>query len=91
MRIQEATAAERRRIVDGLGELGIEALPSVTNFVSAPLDRPAEPVIQAMKERNIRIAAWPEEGYGHMIRVSIGLPEDTDAFLTALREILDDG
>ncbi len=91
LRIQEATATERERIVDGLREMGIEALPSVTNFVSGPLDRPAGPVIQAMKERNIRIAGWAEEGYGHMIRVSIGLPEDTDAFLTALREILDAG
>jgi histidinol-phosphate/aromatic aminotransferase/cobyric acid decarboxylase-like protein len=41
-----------------------------------------------MRERGIRIATWGEPGFEDFIRVSIGLPEDTEAFLGALRGIL---
>ncbi|MDA0240426.1 MAG: histidinol-phosphate transaminase [Proteobacteria bacterium] len=78
---------ERERLIAGMAELGIAALPSVTNFVSAPTGRPAGPIAQGMRERGIRIATWPDEGYEDYIRVSVGLAEDTDAFLEALRDI----
>jgi len=86
--IQERTAAERARLVEGLRDLGLEPLPSVTNFVSAALPVPAAPVVEELKTRRIRIGAWGEEGFESFIRISIGLPEDTDAVLAALRDIL---
>ena len=45
-------------------------------------------LIAAMRERGIRIATWGEPDFEDFIRVSIGLPEDTEAFLAALGEIL---
>jgi len=41
-----------------------------------------------MRSRGIRIARWAYPEYGNYIRVSMGAPEDTDAFLSALAEIL---
>lgn len=81
-------ATERKRIIDGLETLGIKALPSVTNFVSAPIDRPAGPVIESLRKQGIRIGGWADAGYEDYIRVSMGLPEDTDTFLEVLAEIL---
>lgn len=86
--ILEKNAEERSRTIAGFRDLGFEALPSVTNFVSARLDRPAAGVAQKMRERGIRIATWADAGFEDYIRVSMGLPDDTDAFLEALAEIL---
>ena len=87
----EKNAEERTRLIDGLWALGLEPLPSVTNFVSVALSIPADQAAQAMATRGIRIATWGAAGYENYIRVSVGLPDDTDAFLQALGEILADG
>ena len=68
--------------------LQLAPLPSVTNFVSVRLPRDGAEVAAAMRARGIRIATWGEPGFEDYIRVSIGLPDDTEAFLAALREIL---
>lgn len=81
-------AIERQRIIDGLAALGIKALPSVTNFVSAPIGRPAAPVVNALRDQGIRIGGWADAGYENFIRVSMGLPEDTDVFLEVFAEIM---
>lgn len=86
--IVEDTARERARIMAGLTALGCPPLPSVTNFVSADVGRPGAEVVAAMRERGIRIARWSYPAYANFIRVSMGSPEDTDAFLAALGEIL---
>jgi histidinol-phosphate aminotransferase len=84
----ERNAAERARLVEGMRGLGLAPLSSVTNFVSVALPMPGAEVAAQMRARGIRIATWPEAGYEGFIRVSIGLAEDTDAFLAALSEIL---
>jgi histidinol-phosphate aminotransferase len=86
--ILEKNAEERARLMDGMRALQLSPLPSVTNFVSVELPRDGAEVAARMRERGIRIATWGETGFENFIRVSIGLPEDTDAFLAALREIL---
>lgn len=86
--ILDQTKLERDRIIAGLRAMGLDPLPSITNFVSADIGRPAQPVVEALREHRVRIATW---GYGPdhpFIRVSTGLAEDTDAFLEALRTVL---
>jgi len=68
--------------------LQLAPFPSVTNFVSTQLPHDGAEMAAQMRERGIRIATWGEPGFENYIRVSISLPEDTDAFLVALREIL---
>ena len=84
----DKNAEDRARLIEGMRALQLAPLPSVTNFVSVRLPRDGAEVAAAMRERGIRIATWGEPGFEDFIRVSIGLPEDTEAFLGALRGIL---
>lgn len=86
----ETLSAERDRLAGGLSELGLEIMPSVGNFVIARLDRPAPPVIKALADRGLMIGGirTPTPGFENHIRITVGLPEDTDAALTALGEAL---
>lgn len=86
--ILDRNAEQRVRLMEGMRALQLAPLPSVTNFVSVQLPCDGTEIAARMRERGIRIATWGETGYEEYIRVSIGLPEDTEAFLAALREIL---
>lgn len=86
--ILDKTAAERERIVAGLKALGSDPFPTVCNFVAAPMPRPAAEIVQALVPYGIMITRLQAPGYDNYIRITTGLPEDTDALLAALKEIL---
>jgi histidinol-phosphate aminotransferase len=81
-------AGERERLSAGLRGLGLEPLASVGNFVTTPTDRPGAEVLAYLREQGILIAGVPAPGYENHIRITIGLPEDTDAVLSALESFL---
>jgi histidinol-phosphate aminotransferase len=81
-------ATERTRLDAGCRALGLAPMPTVTNFMSIPVPLPAAEVVAAMQERGILIGMWGEGGRDDVIRISIGLADDTDAVLAALTEIL---
>ena len=86
--ILERNARESSRIKQGLENLGLDVMDSVTNFISFDAKRPADDIVRALRSRRIRVATWGYQSYGTHIRVSTGLPKDTDAFLIALRDVL---
>jgi histidinol-phosphate aminotransferase len=86
--IVEDTARERARIMDGLRRLGCPPMASVTNFVSANIGQSGAEMVAKMRARGIRIARWSYPDYANYIRVSMGSPEDTDAFLETLGDLL---
>ncbi len=86
--ILRTTAIERERLTTGMRALGLSPMDSVTNFIGVDAGMDAGYVVRAMRERGIRIATFGYEAAGTCIRVSTGLPEDTDAFLGALKEVL---
>ena len=86
--ILEETVREMTRIKEACGDLGLSYMDSVTNFISIDVGRPGGEVVQQMRERGIRIATLGYDGKDNFIRVSMGQAKDTDAFLTALRDIL---
>jgi histidinol-phosphate aminotransferase len=86
--ILDTTALERRRIVDGVGTMGLNVMESVTNFVGVDVGRDAGEVVAEMRKRGVRISTFGYKSSGTFIRVSTGLPEDTDAFLSNLSEVL---
>lgn len=88
--ILEHTARERERMVDGLRALGFTPMPSVTNFVGVDVGRNAGAVTKAMRERGVRIATFGYGAAGTCVRVSTGLPADTEVFLETLTEVLAD-
>ena len=85
-----AVAAERDRLVAALAALDVEVWPSDANFVLfRPRSRPARQVWQGLLDRSVLVrdcSGWPRlEG---CLRVTVGTPEEDDAFLRALGEAL---
>ena len=84
----EKTRIERERLVAGLTALGAEPFPTVANFVTAKMDRPAADIVEALLEKGVMIGRLMHPGYENYIRVTVGSDEDTDGFLAALKEVL---
>ena len=83
-----AVTAERGRLAEGLGALGLRVWPSAANFVSATLPCPAAPVIAALRARGILVRDWRDPAFPREMRITVGLPQETDAVLAALRAVL---
>jgi histidinol-phosphate aminotransferase len=85
-----AIVAERRRLLECLGGLGMTTWPSQANFI---LFRPpggrGEEVWKALVERSVLVrntSSWP--GLEGCLRVTVGTPEENDRFLDALEEVM---
>ncbi len=85
-----ALIAERRRLVAALDALPVHQWRSDANFVLfRPLDRPGREVWQGLLDRSVLVrdcSSWP--GLDGCLRVTVGTPDEDDAFLTALTEVL---
>jgi histidinol-phosphate aminotransferase len=79
---------ELTRVASGLSELGLGYIPSVCNFVTADLGRPAAPVNQSLLHRGIICRPVANYGLPNHLRISIGLSDENDRFLAALVEVL---
>ena len=81
---------ERGRVAAALADLPVEAWPSGANFLLfRPSARDGAEVWRALLDRSVLVrncASWPR--LGGCLRVTIGTPEEDDAFLAALAEIL---
>jgi histidinol-phosphate aminotransferase len=85
-----ALVAERGRLAQRLAHLPVDTWPSGANFILfRPRPRKGTEVWQALVERSVLIrncANWPRlEG---CLRVTVGTPDEDDAFLAALEEVL---
>ncbi len=87
-KVVAAVAGERQRLSDGLANLGLEVYPSAANFISAKMPMPAAKVLEELRRRRILIRDWRDPEHLNEIRITVGLVEDTDAVLLALRDIL---
>ncbi|MCH8113653.1 MAG: aminotransferase class I/II-fold pyridoxal phosphate-dependent enzyme, partial [Proteobacteria bacterium] len=89
-RILDSCAQERRRLHDGVAEMGLASPRSIANFLTVRLPVPGQTVAAALARRGILVKAGMEPGYEDTIRVSAGLAEDTRALLDNLLKILKD-
>jgi histidinol-phosphate aminotransferase len=71
-----------------LDKLGLRYLPSQGNFVLFDCGRPAEPVFQALLREGIILRPVKSYGFPNHLRMSVGLPEENEAAIAALRKIL---
>lgn len=89
---RDEQVSERERIIALLNELpGVTAYPSATNHVLFKLPGgDATPVLHALNDRHIYVRHYPAPNLNlnDHLRVSIGLPDENTAFLTALEDIL---
>ena len=82
------TIAERGRMADALGKMGIEALPSNGNFLFFDCGTDAQTVAQRLVGRGVIVKPWKQPGFECFIRVSVGLPCENAQFLDALADCL---
>lgn len=85
-----AVVAERERLTAALDGLPVDVWPSGANFI---LFRPREvsgrQVWQALVDRSVLVrdcSSWAH--LDNCLRVTVGTPEEDDAFLAALKEVL---
>jgi histidinol-phosphate aminotransferase len=82
----DAIKVERDRLVSGLRELGLTVADSDANFVLFGQFKDARAVWQALLDRGVLVR---DVGLPGWLRVSAGLPSDTDAFLSAMGALPD--
>lgn len=72
----------------GLTALGLGFIPSYGNFITVDMARPALPIFEALLREGVIVR--PLGGYQmpDHLRVSIGLPEENERFLRALKQVL---
>jgi histidinol-phosphate aminotransferase len=82
--------SERERIQRAFDDLPVDHFPSGANFVLfRPRSRSGRQVWQGLLDRSVLIrdcSSWPR--LDDCLRVTIGTPDENDAFLTALQEVL---
>lgn len=77
----------REWLVSELKKDGRRYIPSEANFMMIDLGRDVVPVEKAFRDRGILVGRkFPS--MGNWLRISIGKPEEMEAFVTALREIV---
>ncbi|MBK1703791.1 histidinol-phosphate transaminase [Halochromatium glycolicum] len=82
---------EMERVSAELTSLGLSYIPSVGNFVTVDLDRPAGPVDQALLREGVICRPVANYGLPTHLRISIGLETENDRMLAALARVLDRG
>ena len=85
-----ALVEERGRVFAALAETdGIDVVPSGANFLLFRVDGDAHDLWKRLLARNVLVrdfSSWP--GVEECLRVTVGTPEENDAFLAALGEAL---
>lgn len=69
-------------------ELGLEFVPTQTNFVLVKIGKNARDIYESLLKKGIIVRNMASYGLDEYIRVSVGLSHENTSFITALKEIL---
>lgn len=85
--VKRKVIEQRTRTTRELEAWGYPTIPSQTNFFMVSLEgRTVQPVIEEFRQRGVLVGR-PFPPMLQHLRVSIGLPEEMDRFMTAFKEI----
>jgi len=73
---------------DGLRNAGIRCFATEANFFLIDVERDADEVFEEMLRRGVIVRSMRSYGYPRYIRVNVGLAEENQRFLQALREVM---
>jgi histidinol-phosphate aminotransferase len=79
-----------RQLETGFKEQGLNYIPSVGNFISVDVGRPAGPVYEALLREAVIVRPVANYGMPNHLRVTVGTGEENERFLTALQKVLAD-
>src|SRR5208282_4427667 len=83
----ENNAAQARILADGLAALGYRVVPTSANFLFCDLGEDAAAFANRLQEEGVAVRPMGHWGAAHCIRVTIGTPEQNQAFLKAVGSI----
>jgi len=86
-RVVSNNASQAKVLTDGLSELGHRVVPTAANFVYCDVGEDALVVASRLRGEGISVRALNAWGAPNCIRVSIGLPEQSQIFLSAIGKI----
>lgn len=75
------------QLTEGLEELGIYGVPSVTNFILAEFGYDTEPLCEELTKQGVIVRPMRWMGFPQAIRVSVGTRAENDRFLSALANL----
>jgi histidinol-phosphate aminotransferase len=83
--------AERGRLLTALADLpGVQPVPGQANFVLCHLDdRHGQEIAGALAEQGILVRSFSDPALDRAVRITVGRPEQNDALLATLADILD--
>jgi len=86
-RAVENNALQSRVLSEGLAELGYRVVPTAANFVFCDLGEDAAGVASRLQDEGVAVRPLAHWGASTCIRVTIGTPEQNQAFLRAARRL----
>jgi histidinol-phosphate aminotransferase len=84
----EANEAAKGFFYRELAALGLRYIPTYTNFIAVDVGLPGAEVSGPLLERGFITTATDGWGVPHHVRFSFGTPEENEAFIAALGEII---
>jgi histidinol-phosphate aminotransferase len=72
-------------LAQGLTAIGLSVSPSIGNFVLVDMGRPAEPIYERLLRAGIIVRPVGNYGLPNHLRITVGLPEQNQRLLQALR------
>jgi histidinol-phosphate aminotransferase len=84
------TLEGRERMAAGLRELGVPFTDGLGNFLTLELGTAAAPIVEAFGSHGVGVRPLAPYGMLEQVRVSVGTPDEVDAFLEAARDVLAD-
>ncbi len=86
-RVVENNVIQSRILSQGLAGMGYRVVPTAANFVFCDLREDASTMVRALLEQGVAVKALASWGAPNCIRVTVGTPEQNQAFLQAMRPL----
>jgi histidinol-phosphate aminotransferase len=86
-RVLENNAMQSRIISQGLAGMGYRVVPTAANFVFCDLGEDAAALAHRLQDEGVAVRPLGHWGAPNCIRVTIGMPEQNQAFLQAARRV----
>ncbi len=83
----EINRAGMLQLTAAFDALRLSYIPSVGNFVTVDLGRPAAPINEGLLRQGVIVRPVANYGLPHHLRISIGLPEQNARLIAALTEL----
>lgn len=88
--VRKLNAKVREQLCRDLRAMRLDFIPSETNFVMVDVGRPAQPVIEALKERQILVGRLFPSMPNH-VRITLGTADEMKLFVKEFREVMKPG